>query len=160
MVGLYGKSKFVRIHTIEPRYLLIKISRNRLSRYFGIKLLVWNGQNKYRYRAHHTDPHSWITPLQHLILHILEFNRFTFWWVVYTRINLAPFNLENLEVLFLKRDGLDITRARPLFKWNDEGIARVISRTNNGHVRGYIGPYKPPRFKNNTFIIILKHFQK
>ena len=23
-----------------------------------------------------------------------------------------------------------------------------------------IGPYKPSRFKNNTFIIILKHFQK
>ena len=41
-----------------------------------------------------------------------------------------------------------------------EGIARVISRTNNGHVRVYIGPYKPSRFKNNTFIIILKHFQK
>ena len=55
---------------------------------------------------------------------------------------------------------LDITRARPLFKWNDEGIARVISRKHNGHVGVYIGPYKPPRFKNNTFIIILKHFQK
>ena len=47
-----------------------------------------------------------------------------------------------------------------LFKWNDKGIARVISRKNNGHVHVYIGPYKPSRFKSNTFIIILKHFQK
>ena len=32
-----------------------------------------------------------------------------------------------------------VCTARPLFKWNDEGIARVISRKNNGHVRVYIG---------------------
>ena len=26
---------------------------------------------------------------------------------------------------------------------------------NNGHARVYIGPYKPSRFKNNTFILNL-----
>ena len=72
------------------------------------------------------------------------------------------FKLENKGIVFKARwfVRLDITRARPLFKWNDEGIARVIPRKNNGHVRVYIGPYKPSRFKNNTFIIILKHFKK
>ena len=43
-----------------------------------------------------------------------------------------------IKVLFLKHDGFvrpdNKTRARPLFKWNDEGIARVISCKNKGHV--------------------------
>ena len=45
----------------------------------------------------------------------------------------------------------DITRARPLFKWN-------ISRKNNGHARVLSGRTNQKRFKNNTFILILKHF--
>ena len=30
--------------------------------------------------------------------------------------------------------------------------ALVIPRKNNGHIRVYIGPYKPSRFTNDTFI--------
>ena len=44
--------------------------------------------------------------------------------------------------------------------WNDEDIAQVISRKNNGHVRVYIGPYKPSRFKTIPLLSFLKHFQK
>ena len=40
-----------------------------------------------------------------------------------------------------------ITLARPLFKWNDEGIARVISRTNNGYARVLSGQTNQTRFK-------------
>ena len=64
---------------------------------------------------------------------------------------------------FLKRAWLvrpDITRARPLFKWNDEGIARVIQRKNNGHARVLSVRTNQARFKNNMFILILKHFPK
>ena len=46
---------------------------------------------------------------------------------------------------------LDITQARPLFKWIDEGIALVISRQNNGHAHVLSGR------TNNTFILILKN---
>ena len=40
------------------------------------------------------------------------------------------YELENKGMVFKARwfVWLDITRARPLFKWNNEGIARVISR--------------------------------
>ena len=38
--------------------------------------------------------------------------------------------------------------------------ALVSPRKSNGHVHVYIGRYKLSRFKNNTFIIILKHFEK
>ena len=44
--------------------------------------------------------------------------------------------LENKGIVFKARWFVrpDINTARPLFKWNDEGIARVVSRKNNGHV--------------------------
>ena len=38
--------------------------------------------------------------------------------------------------------------------------ALVISRTNIGHARVLSGRTNQTRFKNNTFIIILKQFQK
>ena len=70
------------------------------------------------------------------------------------------YQLENKGIVFKARwfVRLDITRARPLFKWNFEGIARVISRKNNGHARVLSGRTNQTRFKNNTFILILKHF--
>ena len=42
------------------------------------------------------------------------------------------FKLENKGIIFKARRCVrpDKTRARPLFKWNDEGIARFISRNN------------------------------
>ena len=82
-------------------------------------------------------------------------------WLITEDETICIFYLENKGIVFKARWFVrpDINTARPLFKWNDAGIARVISRKNNGHVRVYIGPYKPLRFKNNTFIIILKHFQ-
>ena len=46
------------------------------------------------------------------------------------------------------------------FKWNDEDIARVIPRKNNGHAHVLLGRTKKARIKNNTFIRIFKHFQK
>ena len=44
--------------------------------------------------------------------------------------------------------------------WNDEGIVRVISHKNNGHPVLYQAVQTRHGFKNNTFILILKHFQK
>ena len=46
-------------------------------------------------------------------------------------------HLENKGIVFKARWFVrpDKTRARPLLKWNDEGIARVISRKNNDHTR-------------------------
>ena len=68
--------------------------------------------------------------------------------------------LENKGIVFKARGfvRLDIIQARPLFKWNDEGIARVISRKNDGHARVLSGRTNQTHFKNNTFILILKHF--
>ena len=70
------------------------------------------------------------------------------------------FYLENKGIVFKARwiERPDKTQARPLFKWNDEGIAQVISRRNNGHARVLSGRTNQTRFKNNTFILILKHF--
>ena len=66
----------------------------------------------------------------------------------------------NLEVLSSKRAGF-VRLARPLFKWNDEGIVRVIPRKKNGHPVFISGRTNhQASFKNNTFINILKHFQK
>ena len=70
--------------------------------------------------------------------------------------NKSPFqHLENKCIVFkaqwFARPG--ITRARPLFKLNDEGIARVIPRTNNGHIRVYSGT-NHRALKTNTFILI------
>ena len=52
--------------------------------------------------------------------------------------------IENKGIVFKARwfVRLNITRARPFFKWNDEGIALVIPRQNNGHARVHIKPYK------------------
>ena len=68
--------------------------------------------------------------------------------------------LENKGIVFKARwfVQIDITQARPLFKWNDEGIARVISRKNNGLACVSSGHTNQTRIKNNTFILILKHF--
>ena len=59
--------------------------------------------------------------------------------------------LENKGIVFKARwfVRLDITRAQPLFKWNDEGmIARVLTRTNNGYARVLSGRTNQTRFKN------------
>ena len=47
------------------------------------------------------------------------------------------FYLENKGIVFKARwfERPDKTQARPLFKWNNEGIAQVISRRNNDHAR-------------------------
>ena len=52
-------------------------------------------------------------------------------------IGIIKYKLENKGIVFKARWFVrpDKTQARPLFKWNDEGIARVISCTNNGHAR-------------------------
>ena len=56
---------------------------------------------------------------------------------------------ENKGKLFFKAIWFvqpDKTWARPLFKWNDEGIARVISRKNNDHARVLSG-------RTNQFVL-------
>ena len=65
--------------------------------------------------------------------------------------------LENKGIVFKARWFVrpDINRGATI-----SGMTTAFPRKNNGHVRVYIEPYKPSRFKNNTFIIILKHFQK
>ena len=66
-------------------------------------------------------------------------------------------SLENKGIVFKARwfVRFDITRARPLFKWNDEGLARVISRKNNGHARVLSGRTNQMRFKNNTLTFLI-----
>ena len=49
---------------------------------------------------------------------------------------------------------LDITRARPLFKWN----ARVISRKNNGHARVLLGRTNQTRLKTIPLFSFLNIF--
>ena len=68
------------------------------------------------------------------------------------------FKLENKGIVLKARWFVrpDKTRARPLFKWNDEGIARVISRNNNGHARVVSGPTNHLALK--TIIIPLFSF--
>ena len=44
---------------------------------------------------------------------------------------------------------MDVTN---IFSWNDSGYALVIP-LKYGRARVYIGPCKPLRFKNNTFIL-------
>ena len=51
-------------------------------------------------------------------------------------------------------------RAQPLFKWNGEGIAQVIPHKNDVHAHVISGRTNQARFENNTFILILQHFQK
>ena len=89
-------------------------------------------------------------------------------WLVYTTrykqgatAMISEYSIKGIELL--KRAWLvrpDINRVRPFFKWNDEGIARVIPRKNNGHPVFMSGRINQASFKNNTFILILKHFQK
>ena len=68
-----------------------------------------------------------------------------------------------IKVLFLNLYWFvrpDINTGWPLFLREMTRAMPSSFHLNNGRARAYIGPYKPSRFKNNTFIIILKHFQK
>ena len=84
---------------------------------------------------------SWFTKISQsyfLVLIIITLNMVLIIWSIYSRpvthyIGLPQKNnvyLENKGIVFKARwfVRLDKTRAWPLFKWNDEGIARVISR--------------------------------
>ena len=57
--------------------------------------------------------------------------------------------LKNKGIVFKARwfVRLDITRERPLLKWNDEGIARVISRKHNYYARVLSSRTNQTRFK-------------
>ena len=60
-------------------------------------------------------------------------------------------------VLILKRTWPDINTGATIFKWNDKGTAQVIPRNDNGHACVLSGLTNQARFKNNTFVLILKH---
>ena len=63
-----------------------------------------------------------------------------------------------IKVLFLKREGI-VFKAR-WFVWPDinTDVVTIIFAWNDGRACVYIGPYKPSRFKNNTFILYVTSY--